>query len=210
MLSYTPLLSALLLVAVPALGAPHPTPEKLTMLAVLTLITGPTADAAAIAGSASAITIYSNAATTTAGSAFAITILSSVTKSSSSVAKSSSSSVAASATQALYVDIQKFSKLHSVDANEGSGDGQKRPYGVTGPNAVSFYQSSSTAAPSAIGTDATYNPQAWTTATGTPTKIIECVATASATMTQNMWLVPSPDLSTIEGGVGVKCTDAAT
>ncbi|TYJ57053.1 hypothetical protein B9479_002154 [Cryptococcus floricola] len=121
---------------------------------------------------------------------------------------------------ALWVDIEEFAKLHSDDKNEGSGDGQKRPYGITGPNAVkfkfnggdykeetfkvSYYKSSSFAMPSG-----TYNPKAWTTASGTPTKVIECVATASASLTENAWLVPTPDLSTTAGGVGVKCTDSA-
>ncbi|TYJ57052.1 hypothetical protein B9479_002153 [Cryptococcus floricola] len=121
---------------------------------------------------------------------------------------------------AFWVDIEEFAKLHSDDKNEGSGDGQKRPYGITGPNAVkfkfnggdykeetfkvSYYKSSSFAMPSG-----TYNPKAWTTASGTPTKVIECVATASASLTENAWLVPTPDLSTTAGGVGIKCTDSA-
>ncbi|TYJ57054.1 hypothetical protein B9479_002155 [Cryptococcus floricola] len=133
---------------------------------------------------------------------------------------SSSTASTPQVTGAFWVDIEDFTKLQSWDNNEGSGDGQKRPYGVTGPNAVkfkfngddykeetfkvSYYKSSSWAMPSG-----TYNPEAWTTATGTPTKVIECVATASASLTEVAWLVPTPDLSTTAGGVGIKCTDSA-
>ncbi|ODN81585.1 hypothetical protein L202_01998 [Cryptococcus amylolentus CBS 6039] len=130
-----------------------------------------------------------------------------------SAGSSSSGASAAQVTPAFWVDIEEFAKLHSDDKNEGSGDGQKRPYGITGPNAVkfkfngddykeetfkiSYYKSSSWSMPSG-----TYNPEAWTTASGTATKVIECVATASASLTENAWLVPTPDISTTTGGVG--------
>ncbi|WVQ73068.1 hypothetical protein IAR50_002631 [Cryptococcus sp. DSM 104548] len=196
---YASLLSALLLVAGPALGAPAP--DASTVTALPSVMTGSTN--AATAGSASP---------------------SSVPKASSSVAKSSSSAAVTSATPALWIEIEEFAKLHSDDANEGSGDGQKRPYGITGPNAVKFkfdgddytqetfkvtYYPTPSASAVPTDTEASYNPQSWTTASGTPTKVIECVATASASLTENLMLLPTPDLSTTTGGVGIKCTDAA-
>ncbi|ODO05352.1 hypothetical protein L198_02045 [Cryptococcus wingfieldii CBS 7118] len=127
---------------------------------------------------------------------------------------------------AVYVAISRYQKLTSADKNEGSGDGQKRPYGITGPNEVkftfgdpvdykeetfqvTFYETQTTWPAAATETGSDYDQNGWTINQGEPTKVIECVATATASVTEAVDVYPTPDLAITDGPVNVKCTDVS-
>ncbi|ODO05346.1 hypothetical protein L198_02039 [Cryptococcus wingfieldii CBS 7118] len=124
---------------------------------------------------------------------------------------------------AAIIGIDTWQVLNSQDANEGSGEGQKRSYGVSGPGSVRFafnetnkytaetfrisYYSVGPSPTGAMG--AKINPSVWVSATSTekPTSIIQCVATATASMTGDVYVYPSPDIpTTSKQMIEVKCT----
>ncbi|WVQ73074.1 hypothetical protein IAR50_002637 [Cryptococcus sp. DSM 104548] len=118
---------------------------------------------------------------------------------------------------ALAVDIDTWQVLNSHDDNA-----EKAPYGVSGPGEVRFafneaekYTAETfrisyySVGPSPTGAEgAKINPSVWKSATATesPTKIVQCVATATASMTGDIYVAPSPNWSTTKQEVVVKCT----
>ncbi|ODO10197.1 hypothetical protein I350_02426 [Cryptococcus amylolentus CBS 6273] len=128
------------------------------------------------------------------------------------------------AAPSLFVVANRFSSLHSNDNGEGTGQEEKRPYGVDGPNDVAFgfYASNgytsetfrvsyykSVADASATGEDGQVAVSAWKT--GDPTSVIECanvkcVASATASPTEDVYVTPVPDMTTTTEAFEIKCT----
>ncbi|TYJ57055.1 hypothetical protein B9479_002156 [Cryptococcus floricola] len=143
------------------------------------------------------------------------------------LAAPASSSVAASSDEpapSLHILLDPFSTIHSHNDNEGDGDGQKRPYGLDGPGDIAFafgdpedytaetfwvryYKTVAGADPSVIGNFGLPDPTVW--ATGNPTTVVQCVATATASSKEDANVVPVPGLSTTNGAYEVKCSGLA-
>ncbi|WVQ73065.1 hypothetical protein IAR50_002628 [Cryptococcus sp. DSM 104548] len=127
----------------------------------------------------------------------------------------------ATSTPALFVVAEDFSSLHSNDPGEGTGQEEKRPYGIDGPNNVSFgfyesngytsetfrvsYYKTVTAAATATGFDAIVGPWVWKT--GTPTSVIECIASATVSPTAIATITPAPDLTTTKDAFVMACSE---
>ncbi|ODN81584.1 hypothetical protein L202_01997 [Cryptococcus amylolentus CBS 6039] len=144
---------------------------------------------------------------------------------SSSVAApiSSSSSSSDEPAPSLYIRLDPFSTIQSHNDNEGDGDGQKRSYGLDGPGDIAFafgdpedytaetfwvrYYKTAGVDPSVTGKFEIPDPTVW--ATGNPTTVVQCVATATASSKEDADVVPVPGLSTTTGAYQVKCSGLA-
>ncbi|TYJ57058.1 hypothetical protein B9479_002159 [Cryptococcus floricola] len=144
--------------------------------------------------------------------------------SSSSAPKSSDTTSTPStptAAPSLYVVADRFSSLHSNDKGEGTGKNCKRPYGIDGPMKyvgfgfyasdgyksetfrVSYYKS--VADPSATGKyDGQVPASVWKT--GDPTSVIECVASATVSPTEDVYVTPAPNMTTTIEAFEIECT----